>query len=379
MLIRQGISHSIYPTPKARSERPDDDLHTPEAAQDHVSFDASDWDPTQSFATLKSQQSKGAVVLDGVRWGLNETGSDSADWTGRFDTTELDTKKVKDVFVGVVPFMKDKIAHSVLVFEFEEDSPIRNAHGETDNRLVLSVDARVKKGEAWSIKKGLKREYPLVYQLDSFGARVQRSNRQLGDRLILHKLDLNREEKTELIETALSEAVTPKENYHTTQNSCWTNVIDLLNRVTDDEQQIRKKSWLTLGLTNSLPVIDPVLAGSLLDASKLLAPGPGLVIQPDKARHGDKMVPETTNSFLRGISQSRWWTPGCTLGGAATGAAIGNAIGGVIPGIIGGILGASTASLVSREAKVRNNLTFTNAEQFYPKVGVFVDPRETKV
>lgn len=338
--------------------------------QDQVSLgQETDWDPTQSFATLKEKKADGRVVLEGVRWGLNEVGA-PAEWTGRFATTEIDPSKVKDVYVGLVPFMKDKLAHSILVFEFDESSPIKNENGETDNRLVLSVDARTKKGEPWSIKKGLKREYPLVYQMDSFGARVQRGNRQLGDRLVMHKLELDSDEKKRLIDRTLQEAVSPHENYHTIDNSCWTNVIDLLNDVTDGEQRIRKNSIASFGLTHRIGVIDPILGGSLLESSGLLAGEPGIVIQPDSQLHAEKRVSEKTNAFLQSMSNSALWTPACTVAGAAGLGALGYAIGGAIPGVLGGLLGGSLANIASREARVRNNVTFLNPEPFYPKVGV---------
>lgn len=310
----------------------------------------------------------GRVVLEGVRWGLDEVGAPS-DWTGRFSATEIDPSKVKDVYVGLVPFMKDKLAHAILVFEFEEDSPIRNANGETDNRLVLSVDARVKKGEPWSIKKGLKREYPLVYQMDSFGARVQRSNRQLGDRLVMHKLGLDDNEKRKLIDRALEEAVSPHENYHTIDNSCWTNVIDLLNQVTDESQRIRKNSIPAFGLVHRVGVINPVLGGSLLEGSGLLAGEPGIVIQPDPKLHAKNRVSERTNAFMQTVTQSSLWTPGCTLAGAAALGALGH-LGGTIPAVMGALLGGTLANVASREARVRNNVTFVEPEQFYPKQGI---------
>ena len=336
--------------------------------QDQVQLGEQEWDPTQSYATLKEKLPDGRVVLDGVRWGLDEVGAPS-EWTGRFAATEIDPSKVKDVYVGLVPFMKDKLAHSVLIFEFDKDHPIKNANGETDNRLVLSVDARVKKGEPWSIKKGLKREYPLVYQMDSFGARVQRGNRQLGDRLVLHKLSLDKDEQKKLIDTVLTEAVSSHENYHTVDNSCWTNVIDLLNKVTDDSQHIRKNSIAALGLTHRIGVIDPIFGGSLLEASGLLAGEPGVVIQPDSELHAANRVSEKNNAFLQKVTRSSWWTPGCTVAGAAALGALGN-LAGPIPAAMGALLGGTLANVASREARVRNNVTFTEPDQFYPKQGI---------
>lgn len=332
---------------------------------DLVELSQAEWDPTQSYASLVEKNDSGRYVLDGVRWDYDEV--QPGEWQAGFYRTEVDTSKIKDVSVGIVPFMKDKMAHSILVFEFEEGHGIRNSKGETEDKLVLSVDARMKVGEEWSVRKGLKREMPLVYQLDSFSARVQRGCEHLGDKLILHKLDLDPDEKKALVTNSLEAAVTPKENYHSTRNSCWTNAIDLINKSVDGRQQIRKKSRLTGGLLHRFPIVNPALAGSVLRYSNLLADEPRLVIQPDKTRHPEKQVNESSHSFLKSVSKSKLWTPATIAIGAAALGSLGYAIGGTVPAVFGSFLGASIGGVGGDEVKVRSHQKFATAEQFYSR------------
>ena len=366
MLIRtktQTHSHKTSGVATRALQQSKTETATPNKAADSVELSDAPWDPTQSFASLVEKDDSGRYVLDGVRWDYDEV--KPGDWQAGFDRVEVNTSKIKDVSVGIVPFMKDKMAHSILVFEFEEGHGIKNSKGETQDKLVLSVDARMRVGEKWSVSRGLKREMPLVYQLDSFSARVKRGCEHLGDKLILHKLDLDQNEKKALITNSLDAAVTPKENYHSTRNSCWTNAIDLINKSVDSGQQIRKKSRLTGGLLHRFPIVNPVLAGSVLRYSNLLTDEPRLVIQADKTRHPDKQVSEKNNPILQTLSKSKAWTPAMiALGGAALGAA-GYAVGGLIPAVFGGFLGASIGGVTGDEVKVRSQQVYAPAEQFY--------------
>lgn len=333
------------------------------------------WDPTTRYASLVQKHADGKLELDGVRWGLEELGETKKTWKPRFPRTTVDPSAVKDVYFARSPFMDNMMAHGLLIFEFDEDSQMVNANGETDNRLVLSIEAKMKVGERWEAKRGFKGEYPIVYQLGSFVDGVQRACRRHGTGMQMYRLNLEDEQKQALLQNTLDESLkTPDEPYHTTRNSCYGNILQLLNGVLPSEQQIPMRSewaaWLLQKPTSS----NAMLAGAALKDKGLLVEGePSVFIHKNTDRYPDAKT-EATNfqNTLGSISQSAVWRPGMRLSGAAIGGGLGYLVGSFLPSpfsfvptVVGGLLGARVGRIAADEISASTNVDYISPDQWY--------------
>ena len=204
-----------------------------------VFADPRPWSKQFSEAKVEAQDGD-KLTLSGVRWGYDEAG-ESADWQPRVRDTRIDMDKVTDVYVGMEPMMN--VGHSSLVFEFSD--PIKTSDGkEQDNRLVVSVEARRREGQPYKFWRGFGKEYGIVYQVGSFGDRVQHTARKIGRSQELRKLNLTGDQKKELLELSMKESVKDRtgDYYHTTRDSCYSGTIHQLDQVVEGGME----KWLVL-------------------------------------------------------------------------------------------------------------------------------------
>lgn len=364
MVIQSHLPPQLPPRRAAANPAPAPDAVT--LSGETPWTDPRPWDRTQQPAVLQRRNDDGSVVLGGVRWGFVEQGSDpKTDWEPRFSPTTVDPSSIKDVYFGLEPF--PGAGHALMVFEL--DRPITNAQGESDNRLVLSVEARKKEGEEWGALRGLGKNFGLVYQLGSFSDLVHKTCRRQGHRLELRKLNLSQQQKQELVNNALEEALADRtgEYYHTTRNSCYSGQLRLLNTVLEPEQQIPMRWNWAANLLYKPTAVTPVLSGAALKDKGLLVEGPGLLIQPDPGLHPDKQIDAGgLRGTLKSLSSQSWWTPTLRIAGGLAGALAGHQFGGVLPTLIGGYLGQHVANVAAQEISVSTNVEMTEPTQFYP-------------
>ena len=314
----------------------------------------------QRPAQLLERLPDGRLRIGNVRNGFTEPAQGGAfgpTWEPRWTEIVVDPKKITNCSTVVEPFTPEWAAgHVMSLFEFSEPIP-----GLGSNKLVLSMEARLREGEKYNMWKGLKKTFQPVYQLCSLGDRVQKSCRGQGHRLIIHKLDLTTEQKEQLVRNGLETAIRDHsaEWYHTTRNSCYTTQTDLLNTVLD--KQIPR--WLIPGIVERPSFALPVSAGLNLYRRGHLDPSPAVLIQPDRQLHPEKQV---RRSKLTSLAQSPIWTPACTLAGAALGGVVGRSLAG-LPGLAAGALGAGyAASLGADFLKVRTHVAPHASEGYYP-------------
>lgn len=208
------------------------------------------WYPEQRHALdIGLSQDGSAKIIRNIRWGFNapsaEKLSDKMAWDPMFADTTVPLSGVKNVYMIIEPFKPTWLAaHAMLAFEFENGQGIKSANGQMDNGLVLSVEAALKRDQSYSLLKGFKHSFGQVYMLSSWNDIIQKVNYRAQHALQYYPLDLNQEQKDQLLQTALVEATKDRtgEFYHTTRNSCYQNCVRILDTVLTKKEYIRQ--WL---------------------------------------------------------------------------------------------------------------------------------------
>ena len=329
-----------------------------------VFADSRPWSKQFSEAKVKAQDGD-KLTLSGVRWGYDEAG-ESVDWQPRVRDTQIEMDKVTDVYVGMEPMMN--VGHSSLVFEFSD--PIKTSDGkEQDNRLVVSVEARRREGQPYKFWRGFGKEYGIVYQLGSFGDRVQHTARKIGRSQELRKLNLTDDQKKELLELSMKESVKDRtgDYYHTTRDSCYSGTIQQLDQVVEGGMD----KWLVPGLVLKPTMVAPSLTGLALNDRGLLADEPCQVIQPDQNLHPNterkesKYVDPVVNKLSK--KHPTLWKRAFQVAGAAAGAAVSSQLGGGwVAGLATAAVSAGGAGLMADHLRMSAGHDYLDPSQFYP-------------
>lgn len=310
--------------------------------QDHLAIN---WNPEQTPSTLvKREGSK--YTLSNFRWGFNETG-EFENWTPRTSDTTIDASKVKDVYLCLEPFAPEVVAgHGLLMFEMNEDGAVTSADGQKDVGFCLSIEARRPVGQKYGLMTGMKKNFGMIYQMGSLSDRIQKATRGGGQKFVMHRLNLNDEQKQKLVNDGLQAATEDRlgEWYHTLTNSCYTGDIDLINNVVPDSQKMSR--WTKHLKFARLATALPSLGGATIKDKGLLANEPITFINPSAELHPNK---QSQNGGWKGAvgeaSRSPFWNPGFKLAGGGLGGAAGWAVGqsfGQIGGIVGAVAGLAT-------------------------------------
>lgn len=341
-----------------------------------MDVDGRPWANYQKASTRLEKGPDGSFNVNHVRWGFREEG-EARDWPGIFQDAKIDPRHIKNVYLGVKPFKPEILAaHSVLIFEMHEDHPVTNSEGQKDKGLVLSMEARLHQGERYSMPKTLSGKYGVVYQLGTFTDLVQKSTRRENHQQILYKLDLNQQQKEQLLINTLEAAVASREGqfYNLFTNSCHSVCIDLVSSVVPQDQQMHR--WLLPHVYNPAAALPPY--GDMLFAGHhLLAHESRRVIQPDESLHGPQPGQTRFGAVMKDISSSSLFAPVCgTLGGiagASAGVALAQAVDLLPPAVgipmavaVGGYAGAKTALAVAGAVHRRSHSIYEPSSQHFP-------------
>lgn len=309
--------------------------------QDHLAID---WRPDQSPSQL-IRKNGSEYTVDDFRWGFEEKGLPD-EWKPDHQLAVIQADKVKDVYLAVEPFAPEVIAgHGLLVFEMEEDGAVTGPDGRQDFGFAVSVEARRPVGTEYGLIDGMKKKFGLVYELGSLSDQLQKVTRQRGHKLVLHRLDLDAEQKKTLAHNALDSAVEDRlgEWYHTITNSCYTGCVDLVNGVVPDSQKMAR--WSRHLKFARLATSLPPMAGATLRSKGLLAQEPITVLNPEPTRWPDKQFEMGALKRVVGeASRSGLFKTGFALAGAGAGGALGYALGGVF-GEVGALAGAALGAV----------------------------------
>lgn len=338
--------------------------------------DGRPWANFQKASTRLEKRPDGSYNVDNVRWGFREEG-EAKEWPGIFKDLNIDPRHIKNVYLGVKPFKPEILAaHSVLIFEMDDDHPVTNAEGQTDRGLVLSMEARLHQGERYSMPKTLSGKYGVVYQLGTFTDLMQKTTRRENLSQILYKLELDDKQKEQLLKNTLEASVAGREGqyYNLFTNSCHSVAIDLVSSVVPDKQKMHR--WLLPHVYNPAAALPPY--GDMLFAGHhLLSHEARRVIQPSEELFGPQRGQTRLGSVLREISSSPLFTPTVgtvgAIAGAAGGAALVNAVN-LLPPIVGiplgvvagGYVGARTGVAVAETIERRTNSVYEPSSKYFP-------------
>lgn len=328
-----------------------------------VYADPSPWDAQFQPAKLVSQDGD-KVTLSGVRWGYDEVSVNSAEWEPRFRDTQIDTSKLKDVYLGMEPSLG---GHSTLVFEFDE--PIQSSDGAfQDDKLVVSVEAYRHEGKPYKFWEGKDKNYGLVYQLGSFSDRTQHASRKIGRPQELRKLKLDTEQKAKLLSHALDESLKDRtgDYYHTTRDSCYTGAQKLVEAVVDGGLD----RWAIPGGVMLKPtMVLPPLSALAFDDRGLLADEPAQVYQPDPKLHPDKQRKDSFyDPLVSKLSHKHptVWKRAFQAAGAGAGLAVASGIGlGWIGSVATVAASAATTGVLADHLRLSSGQQYINPTQYY--------------
>jgi hypothetical protein len=140
----------------------------------------------------------------------------------------FDLGAVRAVDFIVVPFAAlPLLAHTMLSFEIAGDD------GETDH-LVVSVEARRERNQAYDPLRGSARQYELMYVVADERDAIQLRTRYRGDDVYLYRATAPPETVRLLLTDVLgriNQLAREPEFYHTIANNCTTNILRHIHRI----------------------------------------------------------------------------------------------------------------------------------------------------
>lgn len=195
----------------------------------HFSTQASnerDWNDDQDI--LPYAEIEGDLVsIHNIR---NFSYASTTSYTKNYYDKVFDLNKIKKVWYVVEPFSGfPGSAHTFLSFEFEGEE------NKNENFVSISIEIRKEKGEAFSAFKGLFNKYELMYVIaDERDAIKLRSNYR-KDLVYVYPINATKEKTRELFLDMVARANDLRDRpefYNTITNTCTTNIVDHVNKIT---------------------------------------------------------------------------------------------------------------------------------------------------
>ena len=177
--------------------------------------------PSQDRDWLTQYQQLPQVQISGNRYQIDHIRdfrfNEAGDVTRkRYFSESYDLENLSGLRLGISHFTDIGIAHTLLSFEFTDRAP-----------LVLSVEARMEKGEVYSPLAGLLRNYELAFLLtseaDSIGARLH----PRAERVLFYALEVTEEENRNLFKALMQRVAALSKNpefYNTLTDNCTTSL-----------------------------------------------------------------------------------------------------------------------------------------------------------
>lgn len=174
------------------------------------------------------------VTIHNIR---NFTYASTTSFTENYYDKTFDVNKLKRVWYIVEPFSGiPGSAHTFLSFEFE------------DNQFVaVSVEIRKEKGESFHPVKGLFNQYEIMYVWGDEMDLVKLRSNYRKDKVYVYPIKTTEEKARALFTDMISrtnDLYSNPEFYNTVTNTCTTNIVQHVNRVTPKKIQMINKSVL---------------------------------------------------------------------------------------------------------------------------------------
>jgi hypothetical protein len=149
----------------------------------------------------------------------------TTDFDIRYYDKTFDLNKINSVWYMIEPFsgQKQGTAHTLLSFGFDDGSYVS-----------ISVEIRKEKGEAFSVLKGLFRQYELIYTVADERDVIKLRSNYRKDEVFLYPVNASKEKIRELFVSMLTRtnklAIEP-EFYNTLTSNCTTNIVAHVNEI----------------------------------------------------------------------------------------------------------------------------------------------------
>jgi hypothetical protein len=180
--------------------------------------DDRDWTPDQAVQPQISLGS-GSVHIARIR---NFTYRSVSDYTPGYEEASYDLRDLRRVWYVVEPFTgKPGFGHTFLSFEFSGD-----------RYLGVSIEIRKEKGEAFSVWKGMLRQYELMYVIGDERDLLKLRTNYRKDDVYLYPVQADPAAVRKLFVSMLERAQklqAQPEFYNTLTNNCTTNIVAHIN------------------------------------------------------------------------------------------------------------------------------------------------------
>ena len=171
-----------------------------------------DWDP--NFARLPTCEIKNGFLL--VRNCRNTQYRSLEDFDARYENRTYCLDQLSGVDMAFLFWGSKWISHPMIIFDFD---------GET---LCVSIEVRYRRGQKYSVLKGLYRQYEMMYVVsDERDAILRRTRHSTNQECYLYRLQMNHEDRiqflTEYVEATNQLAEKPRW-YNVVTDNCTTSI-----------------------------------------------------------------------------------------------------------------------------------------------------------
>lgn len=175
--------------------------------------------------------------IKNFRWIFHRPYPGTTQWRAEFSEVRIDTSKVTGISVLWSPFFPRVLAgHVAMLFHTDDGLALTGMDRfkpglpRDHEGFVMSVEARIERGGAYSMRKGIMGEHPLVYSLSTMKNYKQRCIDVYQGELQRWQLDVTPAEARWIARKALDESLVDntQTKYWLTRRSCATELIDIL-------------------------------------------------------------------------------------------------------------------------------------------------------
>ncbi len=214
------------------------------------------------------EEKNGKLRVSNVRWNIEQDPSSKERKASHsWEIATIDPDKVLNAYFVLKPFAPKFIAaHSLYAFTFAEGGML-SEDGKESKSLALSIEAHKKIGQSYGLIKTMKKSFNIVWLLttwDNYANLNVNFNKSSDTELFIYPMKLSREQTKALLVETIKQACVNRsgEYYHTIRNNCTNNLVVLLNRVVEQDKQI--KLWKIPGVIYNLKTTMPLRLAKLL-------------------------------------------------------------------------------------------------------------------
>jgi hypothetical protein len=186
------------------------------------------WNDDQILLPYAEFTQSATSTLVNIRNIRNFTYRSTSDYTPAYYDKRFDLDKLKRVWFIVEPFSGFAgAAHTFVSFEFEKDPS-------SSDFISISVEIRKQKGESFSALKGLLRQYELMYVVADEKDVIKLRSNYRKDQVYVYPIKADKAKAQQLfldMAGRINKLANKPEFYNTLTNTCTTNIVDHVNKI----------------------------------------------------------------------------------------------------------------------------------------------------